>query len=329
MSAVPAAGPYPRAVDLDGQVEPEPAERVVVLRALGLGDLLTVVPALRGVRRAHPRARIVLAAPAGLRPLALHTGAVDDVVDTAPLAPLAPELAGADVAVNLHGRGPQSTALLADSRPGRLVAYGLPDAPRWNAEEHEVVRWCRLLLESGIPADPRDLLLAPPAVQPLTRAAVLVHPGAAQASRRWPVERWVSVVRAFAGAGHELRVTGGPDERDLATEVARRAGLTPEHVLAGRTDLLALCAAVAAARLLVSADTGVAHVATAFGTPSVVLFGPNPPSLWGPPRDRPQHRVLWAGRTGDNFAPAPDPGLLELTVEQVLDAAGVALSTAA
>jgi hypothetical protein len=53
----------------------------------------------------------------------------------------------------------------------------------------------------------------------------------------------------------------------------------------------------------------------------VVLFGPTPPALWGPPADRPQHRALWTGRTGDNFAPEPDAGLLELTVEQVLDAA--------
>ncbi len=304
-------------------------ERVVVLRALGLGDLLTSVPALRAVRRAHPDAHVALAAPAGLRPLALHSGAVDEVVDTAPLAPLAPGLSGADLAVNLHGRGPQSTARLADSAPRRLVSYGLPDGPRWDLDEHEVVRWCRLLRESGIPADPRDLLLPPPPVEPPVRGAVLVHPGAAQVSRRWPPERWAQVAHALAGAGHEVRLTGGPDERGVAQEAARRAGLPPEHVLAGRTDLLTLCSLVAHARLLLSADTGVAHVATAFGTPSVVLFGPNPPSRWGPPAERSQHRVLWAGRTGDNFGSAPDVGLLQLTVEQVLDAADVALSPAA
>lgn len=295
--------------------------RVVVLRALGLGDLLTAVPALRAVRRAHPGARVSLAAPASLRALALHTGAVDDVVDTAPLAPLAPELAGADLAVNLHGRGPQSTARLAATSPRRLVAYGLPDGPRWTADEHEVVRWCRLLEQSGIPADPRDLLLEVPAAEPPVRDAVVVHPGAAQASRRWPAQRWGRVAAALAAAGHDVRVTGSTGELGLADDVARRAGLGPEAVLAGRTDLPGLCALVAAARLLVSPDTGVAHLATAFGTPSVVLFGPTPPALWGPPTDRPQHRVLWAGRTGDNFAAEPDAGLLELTVEQVLEAA--------
>jgi ADP-heptose:LPS heptosyltransferase len=201
------------------------------------------------------------------------------------------------------------------------VAYGLPDGPRWTADEHEVARWCRLLDESGMPADPRDLLLEVPDVEPPVRGAVLVHPGAAQASRRWPVERWGRVAAGLAAAGHDVRVTGGPGERELARAVARTAGLAEEQVLAGRTGLLELAALVAAARLLVSPDTGVAHLATAFGTPSVVLFGPTPPALWGPPADRPQHRALWAGRTGDNFAGEPDAGLLALTVDQVLAAA--------
>jgi ADP-heptose:LPS heptosyltransferase len=81
-------------------------------------------------------------------------------------------------------------------------------------------------------------------------------------------------------------------------------------VLAGRTSMRALCALVAGARLLVSTDTGIAHLATAYGTPSVVVFGPEPPSRWGPPPDRPRHRVLHNG---------PDPGAV--TVAEVLAAA--------
>jgi uncharacterized protein YjbJ (UPF0337 family) len=67
-------------------------------------------------------------------------------------------------------------------------------------------------------------------------------------------------------------------------------------------------------------DTGVAHLATAYRTPSVVLFGPTPPGEWGPPPDRPQHRVLWRGGRGDPHADAPDPGLLAIAVEDVLAA---------
>jgi ADP-heptose:LPS heptosyltransferase len=83
-------------------------------------------------------------------------------------------------------------------------------------------------------------------------------------------------------------------------------------------DPALLLRVVDSARVVVVGDTGVAHVATAVRTPSVVLFGPEPPSRWGPPPSRPWHVALWAGRTGDPRAWRTDPGLLELGVLDVL-----------
>jgi ADP-heptose:LPS heptosyltransferase len=77
---------------------------------------------------------------------------------------------------------------------------------------------------------------------------------------------------------------------------------------------------VAAAACVVCGDTGVAHLATALRTPSVVLFGPTPPAAWGPPPERPWHRVLWAGGTGDPHADVPDAGLLAIEPADVLAA---------
>jgi ADP-heptose:LPS heptosyltransferase len=131
--------------------------RLVVLRALGLGDLLTGVPALRALARAFPDHERVLLAPAPLRPLvALMGDAVRVVIDTAGARRLPdrlPESAPrhADLAVNLHGRGPQSTDLLRDLAPRRLIAFGVQ--ARWDDDEHETVRWCRLLGRAGIPCD--------------------------------------------------------------------------------------------------------------------------------------------------------------------------------
>jgi hypothetical protein len=109
-----------------------------------------------------------------------------------------------------------------------------------------------------------------------------------------------------AGAGE----SGGRRGRHLATTLAG---------LVGSADLLALARAVAAAGRVVCGDTGVAHLATALGTPSVVLFGPVPPTEWGPPPDRPWHRALWAGTRGDPHGLQPDRGLLEISVGQVVD----------
>ncbi|BBL81199.1 hypothetical protein RxyAA322_30530 [Rubrobacter xylanophilus] len=300
---------------------------LVALRALGLGDLLTAVPALRALRERFPEHRPVLAAPVPLAPLA-RLAAGFEVADAAPLAPLPGWLHGADVAVNLHGRGPQSHRVLLAARPRRALWFANPDVPqsaegpRWRDEEHEVRRWCRLLAHYGILADPRRLEIPAPnlPVPPEARGATLIHPGASSPARRWPPERWAAIARAEREANRRVVITGGPGEEELGHRVAALAGLPAGAVHAGRTDLLQLAALVAAAGRVACGDTGVAHLATALSTPSVVLFGPTPPSRWGPPPGKPHHRVLWAGTTGDPHGGSPDPGLLRIGVAEVLEA---------
>ena len=305
--------------------------RLVVLRALGLGDLLTAVPALRGLAAAFPGHRILLAAPAPLAPLARLSGSVDGFVPAEPLAPLPAALHGPDVAVNLHGRGPASHRRLLEARPRRLLAFAHPEipetagAPRWRPGEHEVERWCRLLRESGVPADPGALLLPLPPPLPGLEDVVVVHPGAASPARRWPPERFAALARRAAERGLRVALTGSRAERGLAVEVAARAGLEEDAVLAGRTGLGELAALVAHARCAVSGDTGVAHLAAAFATPSVALYGPTSPREWGPPAAGP-HEVLWAGLRGDPHGAETHAGLLAIGVEEAVAALDRALS---
>jgi len=301
---------------------------LVVLRALGLGDFLTAVPALRALADAFPDHRRLLAAPVQLAPLARLCGAVDEVVHTPEHGALDPVLHGAAVAVNLHGRGPQSHRRLLAARPGVLVAFRHDDVPEtagmpvWREDEHEVARWCRLLRETGIEADPARLGLRRPPLVPHRRlwGATVVHPGAASPARRWPAERWAEVAAHERGAGRTVVVTGTAAERPLAEDVARRAGLADCDVLAGRTSLLELAAVVAASGRVLCGDTGVAHLATAYGRPSVLLFGPVAPSRWGPPADATRHRVLWHGQTGDPHGDAVDPSLLRIGADEVIAA---------
>lgn len=308
---------------------------VLVLRALGLGDTLTGVPALRGVRRAWPGRRVVLAAPPGLGAWLASHGVVDDVLPTGGLEPLGGDWSG-HVAINLHGRGPESHRVLQKTGPGRLVAFGCPevghDGPAWDPAEHEVDRWCRLVRDAGGECGPEDLRLGP-ADPPGGRGRhVVVHPGAASGSRRWPPDRWAAVAGALAGRGVPVVVTGSDVERPLCARVragaaraAEAAGATPDVTdLAGRLDLPGMADVVATARLVLCGDTGVAHVATAFGTPSVVLFGPTPPAWWGPAIDRERHAVLWHGapdHRGDPHGETLDPALAAVTVDGVLAAA--------
>jgi ADP-heptose:LPS heptosyltransferase len=301
---------------------------ILVLRALGVGDLAAGVPAVRALRAAFPDRTLALAAPTWLTPLIELIGGVDRIVPADGLAARL-ELPAPELAVNLHGSGPESHRLLQALTPGELWAFASPAAghfhgPTWAEEEHEVRRWCRLLSHYDIRSDPADLSLAVPAAE-VPRGVTIIHPGAKSPARRWP--RFAEVARRLATQGHHVVVTGSAGERELALAVAQDAGLPPSAVLAGETGLGELAALVAHARLLVSGDTGIAHLATAYGTPSVVLFGPVPPRRWGPPPDRAYHRAIWHGtraERGDTLDPGVHPALLQVSVDEVLAAAAEA-----
>jgi ADP-heptose:LPS heptosyltransferase len=306
---------------------------IVVLRALGLGDLLTGIPALRGLRKAYPEARIVLATPERFGELAMLSGAIDDVAVTPGLGSLHPLRTPPDMAVNLHGSGPESIADLLALMPRTLLTHrhhSHPEfaGPPWRADLHEVDRWCGMLEWFGIACEPDDLRIERPDGYPDRSGLVVIHPGAAAAARRWPADRFASVAAELVSEGNEVVVTGSSDEVELAQSIARKAGLPGNVVLAGRLGLLGMVALISDCKLLVCGDTGVGHIATATGTPSVVLFGPTPPSWWGP-RGAGPHTAIWAGDRGDPHADRPDPGLLLISVSRVLEASREALQECA
>lgn len=357
--------------------DPERVRDVVVLRALGLGDVLTAVPALRGVRRRWPGARVTLVAPSGPGEWVRSLGLVDDVVPADGVRGLPTALGwsgSGHVAVNLHGSGPESHRLLLATEPRQLVAFGCREAdhdgPVWDGGEHEVDRWIRLVRSVGGACSREDLRLRVPRRLPVdgglfevrptagvlsggvptavgsSAGYVVVHPGAASGSRRWPAERWGAVVGELVADGHDVVLTGSDAERDLCGAIERAAApgapsgrngapsgrdaapsderRSPRggvRSLAGALHLGDLAAVVGHADLLLCGDTGVAHLGTALGTSSVVLFGPTPPWTWGPVIDRDRHVVLWHGtELGDPHGAELDAALAEITVDEVLDA---------
>ncbi|GAB3844348.1 glycosyltransferase family 9 protein [Micromonospora andamanensis] len=300
---------------------------ILVLRALGVGDLATAVPALRALRAAHPDRQLVLAAPAWLGPLVELVGGVDRLLPTDGLDRLDRPAGRVELAVNLHGRGPLSHRLLAAAHPGRLFAFANAEAshvdgPDWDDDEHEVSRWCRLLGWYGVPADPTDLDLRRPGPVPAVSGVTVLHPGSKEPAKRWPADRFVALARELTGRGHRVVLTGSASERAVVARIAYQAGLPAAAVLAGRTDLAQFAALIAGARLVVSGDTGAAHLATGYRTPSVVLFGPVPPARWGPPPERRRHLALWAGARArpEWDGVGVHPALVDLGVAEVLAA---------
>ena len=295
---------------------------LLVLRALQLGDLLVAVPALHALRRAYPGHRLVYAGPAWLREAVALVGGYDLLPTSGLLKPLAVEQGAVDVAVNLHGRGPESQLLIDAVGARQLISHaaGGRDGPAWVEGIHERRRWTRMLQWHGITADPDDVGLKPTPLRTQCPDATVVHVGAAFGSRLWPESRFAEVGSRLAESGHRVVLTGSAAERARAQAVAAQAGLSEEAVLAGRLSLGEFIALVAGARLVVSADTGAAHLATAYRRPSVVLFGPAPPERWDPPPGPHVALTKRELRRGDPFAADPDPALLGVRIQEVLDA---------
>ncbi|MEZ2388982.1 glycosyltransferase family 9 protein [bacterium RCC_150] len=166
---------------------------------------------------------------------------------------------------------------------------------------------------SGV-ADVRDLVGEGP--------YIVVHPGAAVPARSWPVLHHAAAVELLQGAGRRVVVTGGPGETALTATVAGPSALD----LGGRTDFRTLAGVIAGASVLITGNTGPAHLAAAVGTPVVSLFSPVVPAIKWAPYKVPLELL------GDQDAPCklsrarecPVPGhpcLTSVAPEQVVEAA--------
>jgi heptosyltransferase II len=113
----------------------------------------------------------------------------------------------------------------------------------------------------------------------MSRSVVALAPGAVGPSKRWPIKHFAAVAENLANEGHSVWIVGGPQEKEIADEIAGSEpnirDLTGPHL---RNAILALAAAQAA----VSNDSGLLHVAAAVGTPSIGIFGPTSPWHWAP-----------------------------------------------
>jgi lipopolysaccharide heptosyltransferase II len=335
--------------------------RIAVLRALFLGDLLCAVPAFRALRRRFPAAEITLISLPWAADLIRRLPSVDrflpfpgypgiaevEYCSERTAAFLAEARADRyDLAIQMHGDGNISNSFIAELGARMSLGYRRAPDPRLTAsllyqrDEHEIVRWLRLIAALGPPeaqpiCSPASLATEFPLTpSDITKAAKLLfvtpafplvglHPGAKAKTRRWPAERFAALADSLIDSyGADVVLTGSAAEQQL-TATVRRAMHHPALDLAGQTDLGTFGALVARLDLLVSNDTGAAHMAAAVGTPSVVLFGPGRPEQWGP-LDRERHQVIdaWAlaGQAADPIA-----ALRQLPVETVLAACKAAL----
>ncbi|MES2538234.1 MAG: glycosyltransferase family 9 protein [Pseudomonadota bacterium] len=329
--------------------------KVAVLRALQLGDLLCVVPALRALRHALPQAQVTLIGLPWAKKFArrFHHH-VDDFL-ALPGYPGLPEqpLAAAalpafialaqqrkfDLVLQMHGSGVLTNPLamlLGGRRTAGFHEAGqyCPDPENflvWNEDEHEVLRLLRLLSSLGMEANDTRLefplwesdfqaLAGCSGKLPARGAYACIHPGARLPSRRWPPERFAAIADRLSDHGLRIVLTGAVEEAAITDAVGRQMR-APALDLSGKTTLGALAALIGDARMMVSNDTGISHIAAAVKTPSVVICSGANPRRWAP-LDRDRHRVLAAPMVcrpcmHDRCPLAGHPCAANVSVEQV------------
>jgi ADP-heptose:LPS heptosyltransferase len=337
---------------------------IAVFRALQLGDLLCVVPALRALRAAAPQARITLI---GLPWASSFVARFDRYVDENLVFPGFPGLPESvpqlsalpaffasaharqfDLAIQLHGSGAQTNPLMVALGAKRNAGFFMPGQfcpdpalfTSWSEEEHEVLRYVRLMTFLGAKAqgtqlefpftaaDYESLAKSCPVLPPAS-SYVCIHPGARLPSRRWPPARFAQVADGLAAQGLQVVLTGSEEERDIISSV-RDAMHAPALDMCGRTELGALAALVANARLVVCNDTGISHIAAGVATPSVVVCSGADPKRWAP-LDGQRHRLLFADAPCRPCAhltcPIGHPCALDVGADQVLAQALAMCST--
>lgn len=274
--------------------------RIAVLKAGGLGDVLFGLPALEALRAAYPEAWItLLTSPLGAELLGGRPGPADEVSAVPPfegdaaagdreaLDRLCAGMAARriDLGVQLHGGGRNSNPLLL--RFGARVTAGLrtPDAAPLDREipyvyfQPEVLRCLEVAYLVGarpVALEPRitptvaDLdaahRLLPPGEAPLA----VVHPGAGDPRRRWPVHAFAEVAADLARRGARVAVVGTHDGASAVDELGRVAA--DVHDLRGRTDIAELTGILSRAAVFVGNDSGPLHLAAAVGAATVGVY---------------------------------------------------------
>ena len=275
-------------------VHPSPP-RLLIIFPGALGDLLCLAPAISAIKGRHPRAELELMARLELAEFAVGRLGIARAhsIDRREVAMLFRESGGGDEAsARFFGAferiycffghdDPRMRRALAEAAGRGAVTF---HRFRPEADRHVAAAY---LSEIGIEAEtpqvaldflPHDLESATRAISGIAEPGkfIALFPGSGSAAKNWPVEKFIALadrLREEAGAVFIL----GPAESPIVPILRERRYSMLEDLPLGTVAAVARMAAA-----FIGVDSGVSHLASAAGTPGVVLFGPTDPDRWRP-----------------------------------------------
>jgi ADP-heptose:LPS heptosyltransferase len=312
-------------------------KKIALFRALYLGDMLCIIPAVRALRAAFTDAEITLVGlPWQTDFVSRFPNYFDRFIDFPgwPGLPEQKEYPGKtqqflaniqnekfDLILQMQGNG-EITNRMCTLWGGQVVA-GLrkegeycPDERLFPVSEdtdHEILRFLKLIdalgiarqgdaLEFPLSGDDEDEFIAVADTLGISAGNyICLHPGARDEKRRWPSSQFSYVGDQLACEGYTVVLTGSASEHGLLEEVA---GGMKYHVIntigeLKEVSLGVLAALIKYSQLLISNDTGVSHIAAGLKVPSVVIFSPySDVRRWAPLNEK-LHQIISPEQSSD------------------------------
>ena len=278
---------------------PKAYSDLLVIRPGGMGDAILLIPALRAFKDAFPDARITVLAEQRNAAVFDLTDVVSEVLLYHKIEDLFAALKGRyDAVVDTEQWHRLSAMVSRLVRAPMSIGFGTNERKKmfshivaYSHSDHETISFFKLFAPFftampqqekipflGVPeqaASRREELLAPLSGSPY----VVLFPGATIAEKRWPVERFREVAARLNSNGFPVVIIGGRGE---VADAARIASDGYNLNLAGKTTLAETAAIIEHARVVITGDSGVMHLAYGLGRPSVSLFGPSNVQKWAP-----------------------------------------------
>ena len=289
----------------------EAVRRVLLVRLRSIGDTVLATPSAFALKRFLPHAQVDILVEDWVAPLLTNHPSVDNVIvlergGVVARTRVARELRAEryDVVYNLHGgttatfltratgarhrvgfKTYQYAKLHTDLAPSPLLLWGQQKA-------HSVEQQLALLGWTGVPVTDRprtQLGISPTAVEAVNdrlaaaglaeQKIALIHPAAAFDTKRWATENFARVAEFVADRGFAPIAIAAPHEAEVINDLLGEASV---KIVSFDLSLPEVTALAARSQLFVGNDSGIAHIAAAVGTPSVVIFGSSNVANWRP-----------------------------------------------
>jgi lipopolysaccharide heptosyltransferase II len=305
---------------LNNEIDWKKVNRVLVVRLRSIGDTVLATPSLIALRRFLPDAQIDILLEDWVAPVLEGFEAVDNVIRVSRKSKKSRFAAAQlirrnryDVAFNLHG-GTTATFFVRVSGARHRVGFShysykflynhLPSSSVdfWHREIlHSAEQQLALLGLVGVPVEdkPKSRLTVTEKAQKSIEEKLqitnykspiaLIHPVAATETKQWATENFARIAEFLSEKGFQVAAVATKKERDVLENLKKLSGvsvLTFDDLTLPEITALASRAAV-----FVGNDSGIAHIAAAVRTPSVVIFGSSNRNHWRPWTDAPNEIV--------------------------------------